>query len=117
MAKRLIEGVNRKGIKVRGQWVDFSERYEGIPYEEIEVGREYEVKFVKDEEGRWWVSAVYSEEETGDRSSTNLEERDKRIARMNALTNATQLAIAMGIPEEEEVIKIAERFYRYIVQD
>ncbi len=89
MPRRVVEAVNRRGIKVRGQWVDFSEGYEGLPAEKIEVGQEYEVKFVKDEEGKWWVRCVEPVEE-----ADSAEERERRIARMNALTNAVNFSPA-----------------------
>ncbi|WP_121011231.1 hypothetical protein [Hydrogenivirga caldilitoris] len=112
MPKRLIEGVNRRGLKIKGQWVDFAETYEGLPHEEIEAGREYEVKFLKDNGGRWLVSGVYEAEGEG----STPDGRESRIARMNALTNAVNLALSKGVTEEEEVIRIADRFYRYIMQ-
>ena len=119
MAIRVIERVNNRGVKIRGQWIDFVPDYTGIPYEEIEPGREYEVKFVKDEgQGRWYVANIAPVEEAEQETSRKqeYEERETRIARMNALGHATQIAISIGLDDPEEVIKIAERFYSYIIE-
>lgn len=102
-AVKKVERVNKKGIMVEGKWFDFSENYRGIPPESIAPGREYLIHMRKEGE-RWLVSSL----------ATLEEEREKKIARMNALSHATQIAVASGEVDPENVIKIAQRFFKYI---
>ncbi len=115
MARRVVEAVNSRGVKVNGEWVDFADDYNGLSYREIERGKEYELRFTKDDDGNWRVASV-SPTDRNTETGNDYEKRDQRIARMNALTNAVNLCVAMGEADVEEVIKVAEQFYNYIMQ-
>lgn len=108
--KKIIEAVNSRGVKINGRWIDFAEAYEGLSYREIEKGKKYELEFIKDDKGNWRVASVRLPD-------GEFEKREKRIARMNALTNAVNLCAQMGEADPKEVIKIAERFYSWIMQE
>jgi len=116
MARRVVEAVNSRGVKVNGEWLDFADDYSGLSYREIERGKEYELRFTKDDEGNWRIANITPLTTENRETDSNYEKRDQRIARMNALTNAVNLCVATGEADVEEVIKIAEQFYNYIMQ-
>jgi len=122
-----VEAKNENGVKVQGKWYNFS-KYSEANFSEIEKGKTYKFiivneKFIKqfeeqDSNGSQPQHSAESSQQPATTQDNNVwEEKDKRISRMNCITNAVNILIHNKKDEKilvEEVLTLADILLNYV---
>jgi len=122
-----VEAKNENGVKVQGKWYNFS-KYSEANFSAIEKGKTYKFiivneKFIKqfeeqDSNGSQPQQTVESSQQPVTTQDNNVwEEKDKRISRMNCITNAVNILTHNKKDEKilvEEVLMLADILLNYV---
>jgi hypothetical protein len=106
--KGVVEKVYDKGIKIEGEWYNFS------LYDEVEIpskGDEVEIEV----KGKWIKNLTFIGEPKKKRQKRNAVDKDTRITRLALLKISAEMLKTHGRPiEVEEVEEKALRFEDYV---
>jgi hypothetical protein len=106
-----VEAVNDKGVKVDGEWYNFSK------YDEVDIpneGDEVELEVA----GKWIKNLTFIEERREKKNQNKTIDKDTRITRLALLNTATSILTTHGKPVEiESVINTAHVLETYVYEE
>lgn len=107
----IVESVNEKGIKIDGEWYNFSQ------YDRVEIpneGEEAEIEV----RGKWIKSLTFTAERRAQKKENQFIDKDTRITRLALLNTATSILSTNGKPiEVDSVINTAHVLETYVYED
>jgi len=106
----IIEAVNDKGVKIDGEWYNFSQ------YDRVEIpneGEEVEIEV----RGKWIKSLTFTGERRVQKKENQFIDKDTRITRLALLNTATSILTTYGKPVEvDSVINTAHVLETYVYE-